>query len=164
MNRWWLGALCACAALARAGEPEVDGLMSFEETDNGATVVMTGLLTPKYFKLDSVRVVASHPAGRTGDPDQFRALLLDASGNKLELVKMWSPLLEFQWDAEGQHESASQQSERLVDIAIPASLTLERVSLSWPGAKPMAVVEVGEYVRRFCDARPENPACGKPRR
>jgi hypothetical protein len=138
--------------------------MPFDETGDGATVVLTGLLTPKYFKLESIRVVGAQPAGRAADPDQFRVLLLDAGGNKLEVVKMWSPLMTFQWDEEGQHESASQAGERLVDISIPATIAVERVSLSWPGSKPIAVVDVGEYVRKFCEERPENPACGKPRR
>src|SRR5678815_4097441 len=113
MNRWWLGASCAVASLVQASQPAVDGLMPFDETGDGATVVVTGLLTPKSFKLESVRVVGARPAGRSADPDQFRALLLDASGNKLEVVKMWSPLLAFQWDEEGQHESANQSSERV---------------------------------------------------
>ncbi|HEX6395948.1 MAG TPA: hypothetical protein VFZ95_00865 [Steroidobacteraceae bacterium] len=163
MNRWWLVATCACASLVQASQPAVDGLMPFDETGDGATVVISGLLTSKSFKLESVRVVGARPAGRAGDPDQFRALLLDASGNKFELVKMWSPLLAFQWDEEGVRESASQSSERFVDISIPATLQLERVSLSWPAGKSIAVVDVGEYVRKFCAERPENPACGKAR-
>jgi hypothetical protein len=148
------------AAAPAAEEFSTDGLVSLESAGDGATVIVTGWLSQEKFELKDVRIAGSRLAGKAGDPDQFRITLLDREGRRLGTVKTWSPLLSLQWDAEGLKESAQGFTDRVVEILIPASLTLSQVAFTWTESKyEVARVDVGEVVYRFCKEMPDNPAC-----
>jgi hypothetical protein len=151
----------AGAAMATAAEEfSTEGLVSLESAGDGATLIVTGWLSKEKFELKEMRIAGSRLAGKTGDPDQFRMVLLDREGQKLGVVKTWSPLLSLQWDEEGMKESAQGFYDRTVEILIPASLGLSQVAFSWAGSKyEVGRIEVGELVYGFCKERPENPAC-----
>ena len=161
----------ACAALACAvaaaapppGEPgsvSTEGLVSLDSAGNGATLLITGYLSRERFELKDVRVVGSRLAGKSSDPDQFRATLLDVNGKQIGLVKMWSPLLSLEWDPEGLHESAQSLAQRNVVIQVPATLTLSQVVFSWPEGKyEVGRVQLRDEMLTFCKQFPANPAC-----
>jgi hypothetical protein len=180
MNRWLVAALCACApwAATSAADETLEGLLPYE-SNAGATVILTGLLTQKAFKFESMRVVGSRLAGRPADPDQFRISQFNAEGKLLDVMKTWSPLLSFEWDvveakerSEEGHaheepslkETAHDHSERHVEITVPASIALETVALSWPEGREIARIKVGEEIRRFCERTRGNAACEGHRR
>ncbi len=148
-----------CPGSARRPVKSDAGLISLQPAGDGATLVLSGVLTRESFKLKSMHVEGSRLAGKGSDPDQFRATLLGASGQELEVVKMWSPLLRFEWDPEGQHESARTLDKHSVEISIPASTLLDQVVLSWADGKEVAHVKVGPEIRRFCKRSPQNAAC-----
>jgi hypothetical protein len=162
-------AALACAVAAAAPPPgnppaepvaSTEGLVSLDSSGTGATLWITGYLNRERFELKAVRVVGSRLAGKSSDPDQFRATLLDAKGNKLGLVKMWSPLLSLQWDPEGLHETAQDLAERNVVIQVPATLALNQVVFTWPGGKSEAGrVQLRDEIVAFCKEFPANPAC-----
>jgi hypothetical protein len=104
-------------------------------------------------------VVGSRLASKASDPDQFRATLLGPEGKELGTIKMWSPLLRLEWDAERQHESARRLDRRRVEIPVPASILLQEVVLNWPDGKTVARVNVRAQIQRFCGSSPANPAC-----
>ena len=176
MKTWLVAALCVCVPWAAtcAADEKLEGLMPYE-SNAGATVILTGLLTQDSFEFESMRVVGSQLAGRPADPDQFRVALFDADGRLLDVMKTWSPLLTFVWDVidessdEDRREGGKEQqklkesaiylSEGFVEIAVPASLTLETVGLSWPEGKEITRIAVGEEVRRFCERTRGNAAC-----
>jgi hypothetical protein len=135
-----------------------DGLVSVQANGSGATVVVSGRLTERSFTVESVVVDGSRVAGRSSDPDQFRATLLDADGRELETIRTWSPLLRLGWSGEGQHRRAV-LPERMVQISVPLSPSLESVRLHWPDGRTIARVAVGDVVRDFCAVTPANPAC-----
>jgi hypothetical protein len=139
-----------------------DGLIPVASSGDGATLVLSGVLTRETFTLESLRVVASRLAGRSSDPDQFRVMLLGPSGRELGTVTMWSPLTQFEWDMANEHEVARTWDKRRVDIPIPASVDLQTVVLGWPAGKVIARFEVGDKIREFCSRTPDNPAC-RPR-
>ncbi len=134
------------------------GLVPLASNGSGATVVLSGALTEKAFKVEAVRVEGSRLAGKSSDPDQFRATLLDSAGRELETIRMWSPLLRLVWNAEGRHEPVT-LAKRRVRIPVPVSTSLESVVLSWTGGRRVARVSVGDEVREFCAGAPANPAC-----
>jgi hypothetical protein len=167
MRREWLLTACMAALFLggftngnppRAAEP-LEGRVPLQSTGSGATVILSGTLTRPSFKLKSVRVVGSRLASKSSDPDQFRATLLGARGKELETVKMWSPLLRFDWDEEGKRESARKLDGRSVEISVPASILLQEVVLSWTDGKQVARVNVRSQIQRFCKDTPLNPAC-----
>ena len=168
MRRWRLlvlgslaAALCAGAHAAPPAE-SMEGMVSLESSGDGATLLVTGVLTASSFEFQAMRVVGSRLAGRTSDPDQLRVYLFDARGGKLGVLKTWSPLLQFQWDIEGVRESALNLEKAVVIIQIPATLTLAEISLRWPQGKEMIRLDVRDAIRSFCELMPKNPACGAP--
>lgn len=158
MNKWWVAVLCACVpwAVTPAAEESVEGLAPYEPGD-GVTVVLRGVLTREWFKVESVRIVGARLAGRAADPDQFRMRLLDAEGRTLGLVSTWSPLLSFEWGEEG--EFARHHEERIVDLHVPASLAIDSITLGWSDGAEIARVSVGAQIREFCELQPQNPGC-----
>lgn len=162
----WAAMLGAGAVSVPAAEPlSAEGLVSLASAGDGATVIVTGWMSREKFELKELRISGSRLAGKSSDPDQFRAILLDAAGRQIGVVKMWSPLLSLEWDWEGQQESAMDLAERAVEIHVPASLTLDQVIFSWPESKyEVGRVSVGDEIARFCKEMPANPACGKPQR
>lgn len=140
-------------------EEPTDGLIPLAGSGDGATLVLSGVLTREAFALDSIGVFASRLAGRSSDPDQFRAVLLSKDGMELGVVKMWSPLTQFQWDPAGAHEALHRFDTRRVEIPLPVSIDLQTVALTWPKGAAVARVEVGQAIRQFCSIAPDNPAC-----
>jgi hypothetical protein len=136
-----------------------DGLISASASGDGATLILTGMLSRETFLLYSADVVGSRLAGRSSDPDQFRAILLGPDGQELETIAMWSPLDQFQWDVNNEHETRYTFTSREVDILVPISSDVETVILSWPEAPEIARIEVGDIIHKFCDQFPQNPAC-----
>jgi hypothetical protein len=140
------------------GDASRSGLVSLRSNGSGATLVLSGLVTPDTFKVQSVRVEASRPAGRSSDPDQFRATLLDSDGREIDIVRMWSPLTRLAWSNDGKHQLET-LTARPVDLSIPASAGLDVVVLGWTNGKEVARISVGREVRAFCASAPQNPAC-----
>jgi hypothetical protein len=136
-----------------------DGLVSVNSSGDGITLILLGTLSRETFLLDSVEVVGSRLAGRSSDPDQFRVLLLGLDGQAIDTIAMWSPLTQFEWDINSEQETLYAFTERKVDIPIPVSIDVEIVILSWPDEPEIANIQVGNYIRKFCDQTPENPAC-----
>jgi hypothetical protein len=148
------------ASAPAAEEFTSEGLVSLESAGDGATLIVTGWLSREKFELKAVRIAGSRLAGKSSDPDQFRATLIDIAGRELSTVKMWSPLLSLQWDSEGLKESAQGFNDRMVEIRIPVSLTLNEVVFSWPETKyEVARLSVRAEVERFCKEYADNPAC-----
>jgi hypothetical protein len=135
-----------------------DGLVPLRSNQTGATILLSGVLTKESFKLGSVQVVGSRLAGKSSDPDQFRAAVLDPNGRTIDTVKMWSPLLRFVWNKRG-HDEAWTFKKRKVHLAIPASRKAQFVILRWPGGKAIGRIRVDHQVRAFCAAAPDNPSC-----
>jgi len=158
-----LGAAILGAGMASAPAAEgfsTEGMVSRESVGDGATLIVTGWLTQERFELKDVRIAGSRLAGRASDPDQFRVTLLDIKGREFDIVRMWSPLLSLQWDAEGLNETAQSFDGRVVEIQIPASSTLNEVVFSWPDRKyEVGRVKVGAAIEGFCKEMPDNPAC-----
>ena len=135
------------------------GFVSLESNGAGATAVLSGALTRKSFETESVRVVGSRLAGRSSDPDQFRATVLDSDGDEIETVRMWSPLLRLEWDRKGSRHGETFLKRAQVHISVPVSNSAARVVLGWPGGREVAQVEIGREVRSFCARASDNPAC-----
>ena len=153
------------SAPAAEEEFSTEGMVSLESAGDGATVIMTGWLTREKFELKDVRISGSRLTGKSSDPDQFRATMIDTAGRELGVLRTWSPLLTLEWDMERQNENARNLDERTVEILVPASLTLNEVVLSWPDGKyEVARISVGDAIAIFCKESPANPACGKPLR
>ena len=157
----WAAILGTGMASAPAAEEFLtEGLVSLESAGDGATLIVTGWLSREKFEMKEVRIAGSRLAGRSNDPDQFRVTLVDIAGREFGMVKMWSPLLSLQWDAEGLKESAQGFNDRIVEIQIPVSWTLNEVVLSWPEGKyEVGRVSVRAEIERFCKEMPDNPAC-----
>ena len=144
-------------------EFSTEGTVSLDSAGDGATVILTGWLSRKKFEIKDVRISGSRLAGKSSDPDQFRATMIDTVGRQLGVVKMWSPLFAVEWDMEGLQENARSLDERVVQIRVPASLTLNEIVLSWPDDKyEVGRVFVGDAIADSCKQVPANPACGKP--
>lgn len=152
--------LAACAPAATTQRMPLDaGLVSLQQTNDGGTLWMYGVLTTESFRIDSMRADPARLASRSPDPDEFRVMLIDAQGEPRQTVSMWSPLGVHVWDTAGVKESYRTAASKTTPIPVPIRRWLARVRLMWPSGAVVSEVDVAVVVRRFCVRYPENPAC-----
>lgn len=154
--------LVACNSTTKRPEPTTSVLVPYDSGASGASLIVSGVLTHESFKPRSIRVIGWRLAGKSSDPDQFRVQLLDPLGRELGVQKMWSPLLRFVWNAEGEREAVQELDNRDVQISVPVSILVNQIVLSWPNGREVARIKVGGEIRTFCLQTPENPACTLP--
>jgi hypothetical protein len=151
--------LVACAPPATELVPLDAGLVSLERTDDGGTLWLYGQLSAESFTVDSMRAHPARLASRSPDPDEFRVVLLDASGEPRRTMSTWSPLGVHVWDSAGVRESYRTDATRRTAIPVPIHHWLARVRLGWPSGAAVAEVDVSAAVKRFCARHPQNPSC-----
>lgn len=161
LTRSVVGALVVmgCAPAQGPRMPMDAGLVPLQRTEDGGTLWVFGELTLETFRLDSLRADRARLAGRGGDPDEFRVVLLDAEGEPRLTVSSWSPLGKHVWDSAGVQESYRTVPTRTTAIPVPIRPWLASVRFAWPSGAVAGVVDVAAVVRRFCRDYPENPGC-----
>lgn len=161
------GMCFACASTANQPipdthpQPEVApaGFVSLGQTNDGATVLIYGQLTPERFTTDSIRVLAARLASRSPDPDEFRIELLTLGGGVMHTVHSWSPLGRHVWDSTSTQEHYETASAAAVAIPVPVRFGLVSVRLSWPDGRTVGTVRVLAELAKFCLSHTGNPGC-----
>lgn len=170
LTGWRLAAAAICFACASTSNKPVPdtppqpgvaqpGFVSLDQTNDGATVLLYGQLTPERFTTDSIRVVAARLASRSPDPDEFRVELLTLGGGVMHTMHSWSPLGRHVWDSTSTREHYEIAGAAAVAIPVPARFGLVSVRLSWPDGRSVGTVRVAAELARFCLSHTGNPAC-----
>ena len=142
-----------------AGMPTDAGTVSLEASGDGITLLLYGVLSRERFILDYVKPVGSRLSSRSPDPDMFRVVTYDLTGEVLGTMSLWSPLDNFERDSEGQrhHRMSAVQAEVVIPVA--AQIGVSAVELQWPGGTGLGRIDVRAVLRRFCAHSPRNPGC-----
>ena len=96
-----------------------------------------------------------------GNPDQFTARLLDASGAVLTSAPLWDPRWTFVWDVdhEKEHLEVAEESEYIFVLPYyPGTKTVD-VFKDRNNSQILASVEIETIFTTFCSNNPSDPDC-----
>lgn len=135
------------------------GTVPLTSSGDGITLLLRGVLNRERFALEQVEAVGSRLASRSPDPDQFRIVRYNSTGEVLDTVHLWSPLDRFEWDSAGQRERRVSVVEARVEIPVPVYIGVAGIELQWPGGARLGRIDVSSALQTFCAKSPVNPGC-----